>query len=129
MQSTPFTLRTLLFRHSRNLTLTQTQTRLISRTPPHHLQKPASETIKEAVKKVDRAVADKIVGGIEVGETITQKAKSIASTSSSEAKGKAAEVTGEVKGEVKEKAKEVKGKAKEVKGEMKGKKEEVEGEL
>ncbi|CZR64286.1 uncharacterized protein PAC_14184 [Phialocephala subalpina] len=81
-------------------------------------RKSATETVKDAAKTVDRKVSDKLVDGIELGQTAAQKAKSAAGMSADEAKGKAAEMTGEAKG-----------KAHELAGEAKGKKEEIKGKL
>ncbi|RAL64753.1 hypothetical protein DID88_001784 [Monilinia fructigena] len=53
--------------------------------------KSATESVKDARKTVDKAVASKIVDGIEAGQTAAQKAKAAAGLSSKEAKGKAAE--------------------------------------
>jgi len=84
------------------------------------------ETVKEGVKTVDRAVADKLVDGIELGQTAAQKAKQATGISSKEdLKAKAAEVAGQAKGKTSELTGEAKGKASELAGEAKGKKEEV----
>lgn len=80
--------------------------------------KSATETVKSGLKTVDRAVSDKLVDGIELGETAAQKAKEVTGMSADEAKGKAAELSGEAKG-----------KAAELSGEAKGKKEELKGKL
>ncbi|TGO23721.1 hypothetical protein BPAE_0123g00110 [Botrytis paeoniae] len=109
-------------------------------------RKSATETVKETVHKVDKAVASKIVDGIEVGQTATQKAKAAAGLSASEAKTAASNATSEAKGatsatgsasgtasEMSGKASELagqaKGKAAELKGEAKGKASEVKGKL
>ncbi|PMD67403.1 uncharacterized protein K444DRAFT_658462 [Hyaloscypha bicolor E] len=76
------------------------------------------DAVKEPVKKMDRAVSDKLVDGIELGQTAAQKAKEVAGMSKGEVKGKAHEVAGEAKG-----------KANELAGEAKGKKEEIKGKL
>jgi len=81
-------------------------------------RKSATETVKDTVKTVDRAVSDKLVDGIEIGQTAAQKAKSASGMTADEAKGKAAELSGEAKG-----------KAAELSGEAKGKKEELKGKL
>ncbi|TAQ89851.1 hypothetical protein B7494_g1827 [Chlorociboria aeruginascens] len=84
-------------------------------------QKSATEAVKDGVKTVDRAVSDKIVDGIEVGQTAAQKAREVAGMSSSEAKSKASELTGETKGKTSELTGAAKGKKEELKGEAKGK--------
>ncbi|KAH8798116.1 hypothetical protein F5882DRAFT_395172 [Hyaloscypha sp. PMI_1271] len=76
------------------------------------------DAVKEPVKKIDRAVSDKLVDGIELGQNAAQKAKEVAGMSKGEVKGKAHEVAGEAKG-----------KANELAGEAKGKKEEIKGKL
>ncbi|KAN0101961.1 hypothetical protein V8E51_012471 [Hyaloscypha variabilis] len=81
-------------------------------------RKVVPDAVKEPVKKIDRAVSDKLVDGIELGQKGAQKAKEVAGMSSGEVKGKAHEVAGEAKG-----------KANELAGEAKGKKEELKGKL
>ncbi|KAF2433817.1 hypothetical protein EJ08DRAFT_573642, partial [Tothia fuscella] len=83
-------------------------------------QKSAVEIGKDALKKVDRAVSDAAVKGIETGETVVEKTKETIGTDKGEVKGNAKEAAGEIKGEVK-------GKAHEVAGQAKGKAEEVKG--
>ncbi|KAH8819489.1 hypothetical protein F5884DRAFT_760678 [Xylogone sp. PMI_703] len=86
------------------------------------------ETAKDAVKTVDRAVSNKIVDGIEIGENVTQKVKDATGIhNTSELKGKASEVTGQAKGKASEVAGQAKGTASEVSGEAKGKASEVAG--
>ncbi|KAI3390595.1 hypothetical protein diail_9112 [Diaporthe ilicicola] len=82
------------------------------------LQKNPVDTAKDGLKKVDRAVSDKIVDGIDIGIAAKEKVKE---TTTGDAKGKAAELKGEAKGKAQEVAGEVKGKAAEVKGEAKKK--------
>ncbi|RQM06207.1 hypothetical protein DH86_00003337 [Scytalidium sp. 3C] len=102
--------------------------RYFSTTPA--TQKGPVETAKDAVKTVDRAVSDKIVDGIELGEKATQKVKEATGVHSTEdLKGKAAEVTGQAKGKASEVSGEAKGKASEVAGQAKGKANEVSGKL
>jgi len=81
-------------------------------------QKTTTESAKDTLKTVDRKVSDKLVDGIEVGQTVAAKAKDVAGLNAAEAKGKASEVAGQAKG-----------KAAELKGEAKGKAEEVKGKL
>ncbi|KAF7929859.1 uncharacterized protein EAE97_009456 [Botrytis byssoidea] len=135
----------------------QSITRTLSRqsrlfTPQLHIQasrpfsstfisrKSATEAVKETVHKVDKAVASKIVDGIEVGQTATQKAKEAAGLSASEAKtaasnaaseaqGTTSSATGSASGTASELAGQAKGKAAELKGAAKGKAAEVKGEV
>ncbi|RDW84942.1 hypothetical protein BP6252_02532 [Coleophoma cylindrospora] len=84
------------------------------------------DATKDTLKAVDRAVADKLVDGIEVGQTAAKKVKEATGVSSTEdLKAKATEVTGQAKGKAAEVTGEAKGKASEVAGEAKGKKEEL----
>ncbi|TGO14733.1 hypothetical protein BTUL_0049g00420 [Botrytis tulipae] len=103
-------------------------------------RKSATEAVKETVHKVDKAVASKIVDGIEVGQTATQKAKEAAGLSASEAKtaasnaaseaqGTTSSATGSASGTASELAGQAKGKAAELKGAAKGKAAEVKGEV
>ncbi|RDL32566.1 Uncharacterized protein BP5553_09022 [Venustampulla echinocandica] len=91
-------------------------------------RKSATEAVKNVAKAVDRKVSNKLVDGIEIGETATHKVKEVAGVTSSEVKGKASEVagkaskvSGEAKGKASEIAGEAKGKANEVAGDVKGK--------
>jgi len=88
------------------------QARLLSTST--RLQKGPVETAKDALKKVDRAVSDVAVKGIETGEKATEAVKETVGKDTGEAKGKASELAGEAKG-----------KAYEVKGQAKGKAEEM----
>jgi len=111
-------------------------------------QKSATETVKETVHAADKAVAGKIVDGIEVGrkspssllsffaalyfpvqissyanersttEQASAKVKEAAGMSSGEAKGKAEELKGEAKGKAAELKGQAQGKAEEIKGKM-----------
>ncbi|KAF7911672.1 uncharacterized protein EAE98_011936 [Botrytis deweyae] len=110
-------------------------------------RKSATEAVKETVHKVDKAVASKIVDGIEVGQTATQKAKAAAGLSASEAKtaasnaaseaqgasssatGSASGTASEASGKASELAGQAKGKAAELKGAAKGKAAELKGEV
>ncbi|RFU35433.1 hypothetical protein B7463_g908, partial [Scytalidium lignicola] len=77
--------------------ITTVAPRLFSTTPAP--QKGPIETAKDAVKTVDRAVSNKIVDGIEVGEKATKKVKDATGIyNTSELKGKASEAKNEVKG-------------------------------
>ncbi|KAM5351797.1 hypothetical protein ACJ41O_004520 [Fusarium nematophilum] len=90
----------------------------------------ATEAVKDTAKKVDRAVSDKIVDGIEVGETVTGKIKEGAEqVTGSHAASKAAELKGEAKGKASELQGEAKGAAKEAKGKVKGATEELKNKL
>lgn len=65
-----------------------------------------TDAVKEPLKKVDRAVSDTLVKGIDASVDAKNKAASVAGVKADEAKGKAAELEGKAKG----KAEEVKGK-------------------
>ncbi|KAL3426382.1 lea domain protein [Phlyctema vagabunda] len=94
------------------------------------VRKSPVESVKDGLKTVDRAVSDKIVDGIEAGETVADKAKKATGISSTEdIKAKASEVAGQAKGKTAEVQGEAKGKASELAGEAKGKKEEIKGKL
>lgn len=94
------------------------------------VRKTATETVKDGLKTVDRAVADKIVDGIEIGQTAAQKAKQATGISSTEdVKAKASELSGKASGKTSELSGEAKGKANELAGEAKGKKEEIKGKI
>lgn len=101
-------------------------------------QKTATQAVKDTLKTVDRAVASKIVDGIELGgsslpslhnrvilnanpnstEAATQKVKETTGIATDEAKGKASELSGEAKGKASEMTGKTKGKAAEAKGKM-----------
>jgi len=76
------------------------------------------DAAKDGLKKVDRAVSDVAVKGIDAGVEAKDKAASVAGMKADEAKGAASETAGEAKG-----------KAAEVKGEAIGKKEELKGKM
>ncbi|KAK0729511.1 hypothetical protein B0H67DRAFT_466906, partial [Lasiosphaeris hirsuta] len=81
-------------------------------------QKTATDSAKDALKSVDRAVSDKLVDGIDIGTTVASKLKETTENiTAGDVKGKAAELQGEAKG----KASEMAGKAKGAVGEMAGK--------
>ncbi|KAL6870465.1 hypothetical protein J3F83DRAFT_682107 [Trichoderma novae-zelandiae] len=98
-------------------------------------QRTASETVKDGLKSVDRAVSDKLVDGIDMAKAASHKvletAEDLSSSGVAEqvegvqahAKGKAQQVKGAAKG----KAEELKGTAQEMKGSAKGKAEELKG--
>lgn len=92
-------------------------------------RKSATETVKDAAKTVDRAVADKLVDGIEASQKASVKVKEVAGMNSSEVKGKASEVAGEAQGTAAEVTGEVKGKVNELAGAAKGKAEEIKGKM
>lgn len=81
-------------------------------------QKSPVDAAKEGLKKVDRAVSDAAVAGIDKGVEIKDKAASVAGVETNKAEGKAAEVAGEAKGKAHELSGQAKGKAEEVKGKM-----------
>merc|ERR1711939_502990 len=62
-------------------------------------------------EKVDRAVSDAAVAGIDKGVEIKDKAASVAGVETNKAEGKAAEVAGEAKGKAHELSGQAKGKA------------------
>ncbi|KAF2758225.1 hypothetical protein EJ05DRAFT_476489 [Pseudovirgaria hyperparasitica] len=93
------------------------QARLFSTTPLR--AKVVPDSVREPVKKADRAVSDTIVAGIEKGEEAAAKAKSAAGMSEGEVKGKASEIAGQAKGKANEIAGEAKGKKDELKGQAK----------
>jgi len=73
------------------------------------------------VKKVDRAVSDTLVKGIETGQQATAAARETIGINAQKAEGTASQVAGEAKGKAEELKGEAKGKAEEVKGEAKSK--------
>jgi len=81
-------------------------------------QKSATDAVKDGLKKVDRAVSDAAVAGIDKGIEIKDKAAEVTGKETGKAEGKASEVAGEAKG-----------KAAELKGEAVGKKEEIKGKM
>ncbi|KAK4694653.1 hypothetical protein P7C71_g2971, partial [Lecanoromycetidae sp. Uapishka_2] len=102
-----------------------TRTRLFTTTP--YVQKTATEQAKETVHKVNKAVSEPLVKGIEKGQEATQNLKSSTGLGAQKAEGSAAEMTGEAKGKAQGMAGEAKGKAQEMAGEAKGKASEVSG--
>ncbi|KAM0262451.1 hypothetical protein ACHAQJ_001705 [Trichoderma viride] len=104
-------------------------------------QKTATESVKDGLKTVDRAVSDKLVDGINIATAASHKVKETADDLSSSgvsgqvegtkahAKGKAEELKGSATG----KAEEIKGKAKgaaeQAKGKAKGSVDEVQSNL
>ncbi|EXJ84914.1 hypothetical protein A1O3_05589 [Capronia epimyces CBS 606.96] len=94
----------------------QQSSRLFSTAVVH--QKSATEAVKDGLKKVDRAVSDVAVAGIDKTAELKDKASEVAGVEIPKAKGKAAEVSGEAKGKAAELSGEAKGKAEEVKGKI-----------
>merc|ERR1712169_14161 len=89
-------------------------------------QKNVTESVKDGLKSVDRAVSDKIVVGLDAAAAAKEKAEGKAEKISGKAEGAAEEPKGdltgkaqELKGEAKGKAAELKGKAKETVQDMK----------
>merc|ERR1712054_149741 len=92
-------------------------------------QKNVTESVKDGLKSVDRAVSDKIVVGLDAAAAAKEKAEGKAEKISGKAEGAAEELKGgaqqvkgqaqELKGEAKGKAAELKGKAKETVQDMK----------
>lgn len=116
------------------------------------LHKTAAETAKDSLKQVDRAVADKVVDGIEMGgaspsvslpcellltsvpppppspEKVVNKAKEVAQDlAGSQKTGAAAELRGQAKGKAHEMAGAAKGTAQQASGAVKGAAARVEG--
>ncbi|KAK3187515.1 hypothetical protein K4F52_003571 [Lecanicillium sp. MT-2017a] len=83
-------------------------------------QKSATETVKDGLKSVDRAVSDKLVDGLDVAESAKNKAQAAAeAVKHSSAKGKAEELKGQAKGAAAEAEGKAKGAAEELKKKMK----------
>jgi len=78
-------------------------------------------TVKGAAKTVDRAAADTLIKGIELGEKVRDVTKDAVGAASE----KTSELRGQAKGKAHEVAGEAKGKAKEVEGEAKRKANEI----
>jgi len=74
------------------------------------------DSAKDAVKKVDRTVANAAVKGIEKGQEASAVVKDTVGINAKKAEGTASEVTGEAKGKAHELKGEAKGKAEELKG-------------
>ncbi|PTB61935.1 hypothetical protein BBK36DRAFT_1173001 [Trichoderma citrinoviride] len=87
-------------------------------------QKIVPETVKDGLHKVDRAVSDKLVDGINMATAASHKVMETAEDLSSS--GVAEQVEG-MQAHAKGKAQEMKGTAKEMKGTAKGKAEELKG--
>ncbi|KEF62425.1 uncharacterized protein A1O9_00397 [Exophiala aquamarina CBS 119918] len=81
-------------------------------------QKSATETVKDGLKKVDRAVSDVAVAGIDKGVEVKDAVAGAAGVETGKAKGTAEEVAGEAKGKAAELKGQAKGKAEEIKGKM-----------
>jgi len=81
-------------------------------------QKSPTEVVKDGLKKVDRAVSDVAVAGIDKGVELKEKASEVTGVESDKAQGKAQQVAGEAKGKTAELKGEAKGKAEEVKGKV-----------
>ena len=89
-------------------------------------QKSATETVKDGLKKVDRAVSDKVVDGIDMATAAADKVKKATEdVSGAEARAKAQELKGEAAGKAQELKGKAKGVAEETKGKAKGTAEEV----
>ena len=97
-------------------------------------EKTATETVKDGLKAVDRAVSDKLVDGIDVAAAVGTKAKEVgneitgkAQEYSGEAAGKAQEYRGEAAGKTSELAGKAKGSASNLAGQASGKTSEMAG--
>ncbi|KAK1753124.1 hypothetical protein QBC47DRAFT_387831 [Echria macrotheca] len=94
------------------------------------LQKSATETAKDTLKTVDRAVSDKLVDGINIGSTVASKAKEVVEdVSGKKTTGATAELRGEAAGKTSEVAGKAKGTASEVAGRAEGTAEKVKGKV
>jgi len=89
------------------------------------LRRTPVDTAKSGLKTVDRAVADKLVDGIDAAEAAGDKLKQATGAVA----GKAEEVKGDAKGKAEEVKGQAMGKASEVKGQAKGKASEVKGKV
>ncbi|KAI6780227.1 uncharacterized protein J7T54_003006 [Emericellopsis cladophorae] len=92
--------------------------------------KSATESVKDGLKSVDRAVSDKIVVGLDAAAAAKEKAEKVtgkAEGAAEELKGDAQQVKSQAKGEANETKGDLAGKAQELKGEAKGKAAELKG--
>ncbi|KIN01050.1 hypothetical protein OIDMADRAFT_19084 [Oidiodendron maius Zn] len=92
-------------------------------------RKTATEAVKDTVKTVDRKVSDKLVDGIELGQTATRKAKAAVGIESEDAKTKTAQFTAKAKDTAREAAGEARGKADDAAAEAKKRLGETKGKL
>ncbi|OAP58778.1 hypothetical protein AYL99_06075 [Fonsecaea erecta] len=81
-------------------------------------KKSATETVKDGLKTVDRAVSDVAVAGIDKGVELKDKAAEVIGVESKKAEGTASQVAGEAKGKAAEVTGQAKGKAEEMKGKL-----------
>jgi len=81
-------------------------------------QKSVTDSAKDGLKKVDRAVSDTIVAGIDKGVEAKDKAAAAAGVETKKAEGEASAMAGQAKGKASEVAGQAKGKAEEMKGKM-----------
>ncbi|KIW89094.1 uncharacterized protein Z519_10579 [Cladophialophora bantiana CBS 173.52] len=80
--------------------------------------KSATETVKDGLKTVDRAVSDVAVAGIDKGVELKDKAAEAIGVETKKVEGTASQVAGGAKGKTAELSGQAKGKAEEVKGKM-----------
>lgn len=88
-------------------------------------RKSATETVKDGLKTVDRAVSDKIVDGIDAGENAATKAKQTAGDVLGQASSEASKLEGEAAGKASELKGQAKGAAHEAAGKAQGTAEKV----
>ncbi|EXJ59557.1 hypothetical protein A1O7_03703 [Cladophialophora yegresii CBS 114405] len=81
-------------------------------------QKSATDSVKDGLKSVDRAVSDVAVAGIDKGVELKDKASEVVGMETKKAEGTASQVSGEAKGKAAEISGQAKGKAEEIKGKM-----------
>ncbi|RVX67797.1 hypothetical protein B0A52_07725 [Exophiala mesophila] len=96
--------------------ITQQSPRCFSVAAVH--QKSATEAVKDGLKKVDRAVSDVAVAGIDKGVEAKDKVAGAVGAESGKAEGTAQQLAGEAKGKAAELKGQAKGKAEEIKGKM-----------
>ncbi|RKF73260.1 putative lea domain-containing protein [Golovinomyces cichoracearum] len=81
----------------------------------------AADAFREKAKDVDQAVSNKIVDGISMGQSITEKAKELSGVFDGDLKEKTKEFSGVSEKDVKGKTKELRDQAKEKKEDLKKK--------
>ncbi|KAK5995567.1 hypothetical protein PT974_03980 [Cladobotryum mycophilum] len=101
-------------------------------TTTYPVQKTATETVKDGLKTVDRAVSDKLVDGIDLATAATEKVKDTAEKISThptveKVQGKAQELSGQAQGKASELSGQAQGKAEQLKGQAKGTAEQAKG--
>ena len=130
----------LVPRSSVLLTSTTTQTATVAQRAAFStsvsMQKTVTDSAKDALGAVDRAVSDKLVDGIDLGSNVASKIKEVkeevigsksAEQLRSEAAGKASEMVGQAKGKASQVAGQAQGKASEMAGKAQGMGEQAKG--